>query len=79
VAYRGATHTRFAHSLGALKVVQDLVDIVVDERSGRDPAPDLFGQWEGELGERPGRVTTFTAKAKRSGYTGAAVRLKRRR
>ena len=52
LVYPGATHTRFSHSLGALKVVQDLVDIVVDQRSGRDPAPDLFGQWEAEFGQR---------------------------
>lgn len=52
LVYPGATHTRFSHSLGALKVVQDLVDIVVDQRSGRDPARDLFGQWEAQLGQR---------------------------
>jgi HD superfamily phosphohydrolase len=44
--YPGATHTRFAHSLGSLRVAQDLIDIVVDQRSARHPVPDLFGQWE---------------------------------
>ena len=50
LVYPGATHTRFAHSLGTLKIAQDLVDIVVDQRSGRDEQPDLFGQWVGEFG-----------------------------
>jgi HD superfamily phosphohydrolase len=50
LVYPGATHTRFAHSLGAVKVAQDLMDVVVDQRSGRDATPDLFGQWERELG-----------------------------
>lgn len=52
LVYPGATHTRFAHSLGAVKVAQDLVDAVLDQRSGRHPVPDLFGQWEAELGTR---------------------------
>jgi HD superfamily phosphohydrolase len=46
LVYPGATHTRFAHSLGALRVVQDLMDIVIDQRSTRNPASDLFEQWE---------------------------------
>jgi HD superfamily phosphohydrolase len=50
--YPGATHTRFAHSLGALRVAQDLIDIVVEQRSGRRPVPDLFGQWEVDCGLR---------------------------
>jgi HD superfamily phosphohydrolase len=51
LVYPGATHTRFAHSLGAVKVAQDLIDITVDQRSGRDAPNDLFREWEVELGE----------------------------
>ncbi len=50
LVYPGATHTRFAHSLGAVKVAQDIVDTVLDHRSGRDAPDDLFTQWERELG-----------------------------
>lgn len=52
LVYPGATHTRFSHSLGTLKVAQDLIDIVLEQRSGRDAQPDLFSQWEAELGDR---------------------------
>ena len=51
LVYPGATHTRFAHSLGAVKVAQDLIDVVLDQRSARDAADDLFRQWERDLGE----------------------------
>lgn len=54
LVYPGATHTRFAHSLGAVKVAQDLIDIVVDQRSGHDAPHDLFTQWERDLGEATG-------------------------
>ena len=61
LVYPGATHTRFSHSLGAVKVAQDLVDTVVDQRSGLDPAHDLFMDWEQELRDTPsndrGRLT----------------------
>lgn len=46
LVYPGATHTRFAHSLGALRVVQDLLDHVLDQRYSNHPVPDLFSQWE---------------------------------
>lgn len=49
LVYPGATHTRFAHSIGAVKVAQDLIDIIVDQRSGRDAPEDLFTQWERAL------------------------------
>jgi HD superfamily phosphohydrolase len=50
--YPGATHTRFSHALGALRVVQDLLDIILAQRDGREPDRDLFGQWEEEGSER---------------------------
>jgi HD superfamily phosphohydrolase len=43
--YPGATHTRFSHSLGALRVVQDLLDGVMAQREGRHPVHDLISQW----------------------------------
>jgi HD superfamily phosphohydrolase len=48
LVYPGATHTRFSHALGALRVVQDLLDIVLNQRNGRHPDADLFQQWETE-------------------------------
>lgn len=50
--YPGATHTRFSHALGALRVVQDLLDIILAQRDGREPDRDLFGQWEEEGSDR---------------------------
>lgn len=52
LVYPGATHSRFSHSLGVLRVVQDLMDIVVDQRSARYPPEDLFRQWEIACGLR---------------------------
>lgn len=46
--YPGATHTRFAHSLGAVRVVQTLLDTAIEQRNGNHPAPDLFAEWEEE-------------------------------
>ena len=57
LVYPGATHTRFSHALGALRVVQALLDIILGQRDGRQPNRDLFAQWEGEYKDqpRPGR------------------------
>ncbi len=52
LVYPGATHTRFAHALGALRIVQDLLDIVRDQRGSRHPRRDLFAQWEADIGDR---------------------------
>jgi HD superfamily phosphohydrolase len=46
--YPGATHSRFSHSLGALRVAQDLMDAVLDQRNNLHPERDLFQEWEGE-------------------------------
>ncbi len=53
LVYPGATHTRFSHALGALRVVQDLLDIILGQRDGRQPARDLFAQWEAEYKDKP--------------------------
>ena len=53
LVYPGATHSRFAHSLGALRVAQDLMDRVLSHRDGNDPNLDLFDQWEDEAAEVP--------------------------
>ena len=46
LVYPGATHTRFAHSLGALKVAQDLLDAVLRQRWRRHGVRDLFEEWD---------------------------------
>ena len=60
LVYPGATHTRFAHSLGSLRVAQDLMDVVVDQRSARNPAKDLFRQWEIDCGLRDAGTDEFS-------------------
>lgn len=50
LVYPGATHTRFSHSLGALRVAQDLLDVVLEHRFGPYAVPDLFQEWA-SLGE----------------------------
>lgn len=50
LVYPGATHSRFSHALGALRVAQDLLDAALDHRQIPGACPDLFGQWERELG-----------------------------
>jgi uncharacterized protein len=44
--YPGATHSRFSHSLGALRAAQDLLDAAVTQRFGPDYEHDLFEEWE---------------------------------
>src|SRR5215216_5366015 len=44
LVYPGATHTRFAHSLGTLRVVQDLFDVAWVQRNGHHRVEDLFTQ-----------------------------------
>jgi HD superfamily phosphohydrolase len=46
LVYPGGTHTRFSHSLGALKVVQDLLDAVTAQRNGLHAVDDLLSQWK---------------------------------
>jgi len=49
LVYPGATHTRFQHSTGALKVVQDLLDHLVDNPiSFRGSNDDLLTEWRNE-------------------------------
>ena len=50
LVYPAATHNRFSHSLGALRVVQDLLDVSLNQRVGRHGRPDLFEQWREKLG-----------------------------
>jgi HD superfamily phosphohydrolase len=46
--YPGATHTRFSHSLGVLRVAQDLLDTVTVQEQGLHNVPDRIGQWRRE-------------------------------
>jgi len=49
LVYPGATHTRFSHSLGALRVVQDLLDGAINQREALHAAEDLLSQWQARL------------------------------
>jgi HD superfamily phosphohydrolase len=52
LVYPGTTHTRFAHSLGTLRVAQDLMDAVLDQELGPHPQPrDLFSEWKQQGGD----------------------------
>lgn len=64
LVYPGATHTRFSHVLGALRVAQDLLDAVVDQRHGSGPADDLFAQWEADPEDYERRVAEATVLAR---------------
>lgn len=55
LVYPGATHTRFSHSLGALRSAQDLLDAVLSQRHGPSPEPDLFAEWQAEKSEEYGK------------------------
>ena len=48
LVYPGATHTRLSHALGALRAAQDLLDAVIDNRSGPRPSPDLLDEWSAD-------------------------------
>ena len=48
LVYPGATHSRLSHSLGALRVAQELLDTVLIQRNGPNPAHDLFAEWQAE-------------------------------
>lgn len=64
LVYPGATHSRFAHSLGALRTAQDLLDAVLDQRHGPSPADDLFGQWAADPEEYAQWVAEATVLAR---------------
>ena len=46
LVYPGAAHSRFSHSLGALRAAQNLLDVVIDHHRGPHPTQDLFREWE---------------------------------
>lgn len=52
MVYPGATNTRFAHSLGAVRAAQDLLDVVLDQRHDPHGVIDLFSEWERTLEQR---------------------------
>ena len=45
LVYPGATHTRFSHALGSLRVVQDILDVVLTAKDGPHGRDNLFDQW----------------------------------
>ena len=56
LVYPGATHTRFSHSLGALRVAQDLMDVALAQGLGPHRVEDLFGEWQSKLPEEYERM-----------------------
>lgn len=48
LVYPGATHSRFSHALGAVRVVQNLLDAVISQRDGLHAVEDRFAQWQSE-------------------------------
>ena len=64
LVYPGATHTRFSHSLGAVGVVQTLIDAVVDQRNRPQPTVDLFSEWETAKGTFEKKLASATVLAR---------------
>ena len=48
LVYPGATHTRFSHSLGALRTAQNLLDAVIDHGTLSTSTPDLIQEWQSD-------------------------------
>lgn len=61
LVYPAATHTRFSHSLGALRSVQDLLDAVWDQQLRPKAARGQLDAWReaGELEEHFARATVL--------------------
>src|SRR5438270_1670740 len=67
LVYPGATHSRFAHSLGSLRVAQDLLDAALDQRNNPHPVRDLFQEWEETAPEEFDRMVAEATIAARLG------------
>ena len=68
LVYPGATHTRFAHSLGSLCVAQDLMDAVISQELGPHPkTDDLFAEWKEEQRSYVKRLAEATVLARLGG------------
>jgi HD superfamily phosphohydrolase len=61
IAYPGATHTRFSHSLGAVQVVQTLLDAVINQRNRNNAPADLFADWETQARQEGGGAEPLDA------------------
>ncbi len=48
LVYSGASHSRLAHSLGALHAAQRIMTAAVSQRSAPHPSRDLFDEWMAE-------------------------------
>jgi HD superfamily phosphohydrolase len=54
LVYPGAVHSRFSHSLGALSVVQDLLDVIWKQSEKlHGVSDDLFAEWRNANNGRP--------------------------
>lgn len=63
LVYPGATQSRFSHSLGALRVAQNLLDAITTQREGLHATPDLLEQWDFE-GKAPKRIARVIVLAR---------------
>lgn len=52
LVYPGATHTRFSHALGTHRAAQNLMDVVLDQRSERHGVRDLFIEWRDKYDDK---------------------------
>src|SRR4051794_24697035 len=61
LVYPAATHTRFSHSVGVVRVVQDLLDAVWDQQVRPKAAVGLLDEWklEGTLHFHFARATVL--------------------
>ena len=64
LVYPGATHVRFSHALGALRVAQDLMDVALSQGLSPHHVPDLFGEWRSNPSEFARMVGEATVLAR---------------
>lgn len=63
LVYPGASHSRLSHSLGAVRAAQNLLDAVIDNRSGpHHRKRDLFHEWSDD--EYPRKLAEVTVLAR---------------
>ncbi|HMJ35616.1 MAG TPA: HD domain-containing protein [Baekduia sp.] len=68
LVYPGATHTRFSHSLGTVRVAQTLLDQILTQREGLHAVPDLFGEWKtAEAASLPDKIAEAVSLARLGG------------
>jgi HD superfamily phosphohydrolase len=59
LVYPGAVHTRYSHSLGALRLTQHLLDRVYSQSQGPHATEDLIAEWGEETSARWAEATVL--------------------